>query len=971
MSGSVWFSKLDANSAYWQIPIRVEDRKKTAFISKYGLFEHVRMGFGLCGAPATYARAMNLVLRGLTWKVVLAFLDDIVVLGRNFDDHISNLKDALLRYREFGLKLKPKKCAFFQNEIEFLGRKVSGNSLAMSENDIEVVKQWPVPTDSKQVERFMGLANYHRGFIKNFSELAAPLYAVTGKKLFVWGSAQESAFNALKEALTSPPILALPKENDPFILDTDASNEAIGAVLIQVQNGQEKVVAYGSFGLTKEQRRYCVTRRELLAVVRFTRQFRHYLLGKPFTVRTDHSSLRWLMGFREPQGQLARWLEELSRYNMVLQHRAGRDHGNADALSRLVDQGQCREYRVGTRLDQLPCGGCTYCKRAQDNWGSFCEQVDEVVPLECMGVTGSAAGGKVVAGNPGSTVKMVAPLLGVHKDTKVATSSNSGKTVCSETELNKLSVCEVQPSHIRAWENVVDMIPWNQSGSNSGVEVVSVNLVSTQHPSSIAHKSENSKRAESVSVLPSELSSWGFSVKELCAAQKQDCDLKLILDWLKDGVVPESSVLFRASPAAKSYWLNKDQFQVICDVLYQKDPNREDLRLVIPKSLRGEAMRLSHSLPVTGHQGVARTKERVKEKFVWYGLGQEVRQFVSQCSVCNQNKKSDRHGKGAMLEYQAGAPMERVHIDFLGPLPKTAKGNEYVLMMVDQFTKWVECIPLPNQSAETTARAVVDSFFSRFGMPLEIFSDQGRNFESKLFSEVCKVVEIHKTRTTPYRPSANGQVERYNRTLMDAIRCFIGKAQNQWDVHLQQIAGALRSSVNRMTGFTANMLMLGREVNMPAHLMFPLPSGKKADPEDYAGQLVEKLKMAHETARKNMKSSSKRMKRNYDLRLLERSFQVGDKVYLLDTAATKGKCKKLCSPWKGPGIVIEKLSAVLFRVKLRNSVMVVNHDRIKPCRDGVLPQWINRWKPDDTGSKPVRGDDRVYFCVGNPGKTDS
>jgi predicted aspartyl protease len=205
LAGSVWFSKLDANSAYWQIRIKEEDRKKTAFITKYGLFEHVRMGFGLTGAPATYARTMNLVLRGLTWKTVLAFLDDILIMGTSFDDHLVNLREALLRFREYGLKLKPKKCTFFQREVEFLGRKVSGNSISMSDIDIKVVHDWPVPTCAKEVERFMGLVNYHRGFIKDFSEIAVPLYAITGKQPFVWGEEQTKAFETLKKALSNPP----------------------------------------------------------------------------------------------------------------------------------------------------------------------------------------------------------------------------------------------------------------------------------------------------------------------------------------------------------------------------------------------------------------------------------------------------------------------------------------------------------------------------------------------------------------------------------------------------------------------------------------------------------------------------------------------------------------------------------------------------------------------------------------------
>ncbi|MCG7869179.1 MAG: reverse transcriptase family protein, partial [Candidatus Thiodiazotropha taylori] len=186
LSGSVWFSKLDANSAYWQINISPEDRHKTAFHTRYGLYEHVKMGFGLCNAPATYARVMNLVLRGLNWKTVLAFLDDVLIMGKTFDGHLANLGDALKRFRQYGLKLKPKKCVFFQREVEFLGRRVSGDMLSITEADTQVVAAWPVPTCSKDVERFMGLANYHRSFVKNFSQLADPLYSVIGKNKFKW-----------------------------------------------------------------------------------------------------------------------------------------------------------------------------------------------------------------------------------------------------------------------------------------------------------------------------------------------------------------------------------------------------------------------------------------------------------------------------------------------------------------------------------------------------------------------------------------------------------------------------------------------------------------------------------------------------------------------------------------------------------------------------------------------------------------
>ncbi len=313
---------------------------------------------------------MNLVLRGLNWETMLAFVDDVVVLGSSFANHLANIREALERFRRHGLKLKAKKCILLQQQVEFLGRLVSSNEIAMTDTDIKVVVDWPVPRSSKDVERF----------IENSSDIAAPLYRVTGKNNFRWEGEQQEAFDALKAALTSPPVLGLPNQIDDFILDTDASDVAIGAELIQLQHGEERVIAYGSYALTKEQRRYCTTRKELLAVVRFTRQFRHYLLGRPFVIRTDHSSLTWLLRFMEPQGQLARWMEELSQFNMVLQHRAGRKHANADALSRIpegewFDAGSC-EIQSG----DLPCGGCKHCQRA-DQWSAFTEDVDDAVLL--------------------------------------------------------------------------------------------------------------------------------------------------------------------------------------------------------------------------------------------------------------------------------------------------------------------------------------------------------------------------------------------------------------------------------------------------------------------------------------------------------------------------------------------------------------------------------------------------------------
>ena len=320
-----------------------------------------------------------------------------------------------------------------------------------------------------------------------------------------------------------------------------------------------------------------------------------------------------------------------------------------------------------------------------------------------------------------------------------------------------------------------------------------------------------------------------------------------------------------------------------------------------------------------------------------------MKDYVLSCADCSKNKKSGRNPKCQMTLYHAGSPMERVHIDFLGPLPKTSRGNEYILMMVDQFTKWVECVALPSQGTEETAHAAVNEFFCRFGYPFYLHSDQGRNFESKLFAHVFELLHIKKTRTTAYRPFANGQVERFNRTLMNAVRYYV-KDTTSWDYFLPQIASAMRATINRNTGFTPNKLMLGREVNLPIDLVFPLSSDESVEPdtEDYVKSLRQALVEAHSVARDKLGSTQKVMKHTYDLRVFERSYEKGQLVYILDSSSGKGKNVRCL--WKGPGVVLEKITPYLYRVREGNKETTINHDRLKVCLDRDLPKWILRWQ---------------------------
>ena len=653
---SRWFSTLDLQSGYWQIGMHPDDREKTAFASMSGLYQFCVMPFGLTNAPGTFERLMDKVMRGLQYDICLIYLDDIIVKSFTFDDHVKNLSLVFDRLREAKLKLSPKKCNLFQSEVSFLGHIVSREGISTDPKKISAVANWPVPTNIREVRSFVGFCSYYRKFIRNFASIAKPLHKLTEKGVkFVWDSACEEAFASLKRSLISSTMLAYPDPDKKFILDTDASGVAIRAVLSQEHDGEEKVVAYYSRSLTKQERRYCVTRRELLAIVDALKHFHVYLYGVHFTVRTDHGSLRWLLNFKNLEGQLARWNELLGTYNFDLLHRPGRLHGNADGLSR------------------RPCGSCQYCQRVEVQSAKYID------PCVCRTI---------------------------NVDDKAYQPRTSGN--------------------------------WLEGKTSS----------------------------------------------ELKEGQDSDPYIGVIKKWLQNsGIRPKWKAISHLSGHIKTYWAQWDRLVLHDGILYRKwwQTNSRDptYQMVAPLALRELIMDQLHNKQ--GHLGVKRTIARLRRRFYWTGYKDDVVAWCQRCEVCQRRKSPVKRFKAPMQQYNVGVPFERIALDILGPLPESHQGNKYVLVISDYFTRWVEAFPMMNQEANTVADALVQGFISRFGVPGQIHSDQGAQFESNLFQSLCAILGIEKTRTTPYHPQSDGLVERFNKTLGDMLSKVVDTDHRNWD----------------------------------------------------------------------------------------------------------------------------------------------------------------------------------------------
>ena len=334
------FTKFDVRWGYHNVRIKEGDEWKAAFVTNKGLFEPKVMFFGLTNSPATFQSLMNIIFADLIAEgKVAVYLDDILIWSSDLREHRKVVHEVLHRLEEYDLYLRPEKCEFEKSEIEYLGLVIRPGEVCMDPIKVEAVTAWPTPKNLKDVRGFVGFANFYRRFIKDFSKIARPLHDLTKKDTpFLWGSAQQQAFDTLKDAFTSQPILAV---WDPSLLtrvEVDASGYATGGVISQKHSdGFWHPIAYRSQSMTETERNYDIYDREMLAIHDALKDWRHFLEGlpQPFEIWTDHQNLKFWQTAQNLSRRQARWAIFLADFNFVLVHKPGSSNTRADPLSRL------------------------------------------------------------------------------------------------------------------------------------------------------------------------------------------------------------------------------------------------------------------------------------------------------------------------------------------------------------------------------------------------------------------------------------------------------------------------------------------------------------------------------------------------------------------------------------------------------------------------------------------------------------
>ena len=977
------FSTLDCNSGYWQVPVAPADRDKTSFTTFLGTFRFLRMPFGLKNAPATFQRALDIILSGVRWQTCLVYLDDVIVFSRTHAEHLRHLDEVLTLLGRAGLSLKLKKCSFFRTKVDYLGHVISPGKLEMALRSKSAFADVTFPQSLTQLRSFLGACNVYRRFVQDFSKIARPLTLLTRKDAKPdWANPnadETNAFETLKQRLVSPPILSLPRPDAPYVVDTDASAYQLGCTLLQPSNDNENVlmpVGYWSYALNEAERNYSATERECYAVVWAVTSLRPYLEGTRFTVRTDHDALRWLMSLTETSGRLTRWRLRLAEFDFTIVYRPGRTHQVPDALSRLV-----RPHASQTPVDDevptfesvnvlVPLRTGVYVltrrqKRTLDSsrnatptsaLRSNTLENDTAIPrndaptnvcdTRTNGFT-TPTNGNDTLHNDGFTPAFDIRTNELHRSTNAndtptnvpTTAPHANDTLPNDTDTSRnvgsTPVNDLRTNEINRPPNAHVTRPTDPDTPTNANDTPAGDTHDTDEPDvfdddawddcddvdpfDLARVRSNDD-ATLLRSAPDDRLPAPLTFDEILAAQRTDTFCQ--------------GVLQRQSPTKDRTFYEHET----TGLLMRRPPHvpaRE--QIVLPASLRPRLLTLTHNARLAGHPGQNRMFYTIARTYYWPQMAADVAATVRNCHACARNRVKLRKHLNRLKLFPATRPLESLAIDILGPLPKTRTGKRFLLIVTDRFTKLTQVAPLRTITAYHVAVAFCEVWVFKYGIPRTLLSDNGPQFASKFFTHVCQTLGVTNVFTSAYHPQTNGQVERYNRTLLAMLRNYVNDNQNDWDEYASALTYAYNTSVHRSTRTTPFDLVLSRPP--PPFSLEDTDNERPLSHRAVRLNFVRRLDTAIRDATTALRATQERYKRDFDKRVRKtnRKLRANDYVYLDPTSGNETQ-PKLQTPAVGPFRVIanDKRTVIIDR---DGNVERVSADRVvyAPRPERTLP----------------------------------
>lgn len=966
LSGAQVLSSLDALSGFTQLEMHPDDVEKTAFRTHQGLFQFRRMPFGLRNGPSIFQRTMQSILAPFLWLFALVYIDDIIVYSKSYHEHIDHLDRVLGAIENSGLTLSPQKCHLFYSSVLLLGHKVTQLGLSTHEEKVKVILELKPPTTKAELQMFLGMVVYFSTFIPFYSSIASPLFKLLRKGVpWIWGAEEEYAFRAAKEALQSAPVLGHPKEGKPYRLYTDASDEALGCCLQQVQaivvrdlkgtriyeklraaynSGQpipnlvpklsakildatpnaewgatfddsvvhvERVIAYWSRTFKDAETRYSATEREALAAKEGLIRFQPFIEGEEITLVTDHAALQWAKTYENANRRLAAWGAVFSAYapGLDIVHRPGRIHSNVDPLSRLP--------RVPPpHISPVPGNAPTI--QLNEETASAVERLLEAQPAARFAHVATKAKGRATErAETRSQAKQ-----------RAATNGSGGAT----------------------------LIPPLTNATPSAEDLVE--NARTFEPREPRDPYESRKLWEATHVPPT-------------------IHIQMDKDWISkfvDGYKKDASFRDRwdnKEGTAESWYPGARFFKDSDGLLYFKDADFQ-ARLCVPNALQPHFLRISHESPViSAHAGPEKLWEILSQKYYWPRMKKDVLLFCATCDVCQKTKPANFRRYGKLNPHPIPSrPFDSISMDLIVNLPWSNDFNA-VLVFVDRLSKMALFIPTTTGlNAQGFAALFVKHIACKFGLPSSIVTDRDPRWTSDFWREVARLLRTEMLLSSSHHPQHDGQTEIVNRQLETMLRAYVSTDRGDWAEWLHLLEHSYNSRPHASTGSLPYMFLYGYKPRSPLDALTDDP--KAVSRLSGVQQFLSEMSMHRDDARRAIAKAQVKQADSYNRGRRAEEFEAGDLVLVnphsLEWVESKGEGAKLVQRWIGPFEVNQRIGENTYRLRLGDNypgLPIFNLEHLKRYQKSPA-EFGTRASMDDTRIlKPASEEYEVEKIVGH------
>ncbi|CAK9796607.1 Retrovirus-related Pol polyprotein from transposon 297 [Anthophora quadrimaculata] len=931
LGSAKYFSTFDLANGFHQIALSEQDAAKTAFSTPYGHYQFKRMPFGLRNAPSTFQRLMDSVLSGLQGNEMFVYLDDIVIYASSLTEHNIKFNKLADRLRKANLSLQPDKCEFLRKEVAYLGHVIGRDGVKPDPRNVKAVRDFPVPKNAKNIKQFLGLAGYYRRFIPKFSHIAKPLTALLKQDAkFHWNKEQEKAFTTLRDMLCTEPILQYPDFSKQFIVTTDASGYAIGAVLSQGKVGRDLPIAYASRLLNSAEQNYSTIEKECLAIMYAVQYFRPYLYGREFLLVTDHRPLVWMHSVKDPSSRLVRWRLKLAEFEYRIIYKEGKTNMNADALSR--NPVQILPLTVESDVtddDALFVSPPTRLAK-QRQTETRTSPTTQPLPPELDPTSSPLAEISSDLSDQPQSLECSRP-----------TSPDMLPTALQHTDSDRTSDEEIfiadnqpfTPRHRLITEtrdrlemrkdNTVYFIEMNGEPIGDSInEFLNAYHIKKQ-PGIILNRARierfnNNKYAIALPVK--------YETREPVTRENLIEALKSLSDVVSELGLKTVNIA-KTSIDDIPWCIIRD---LIIEIFYDKD-----IKFVVCQGLtrvprpeeRDGIITEYHASAFAGHKGINKTYSRIREKYYWNTMKSDIQKFVQSCQSCQLQKLTRQKTRQPMiLTDTPGTAFDKISMDIVGPLPTTANNFSYILTIQDLLTKYSIAAPLRQASAIDVAEAFITNLICKHGAPRALITDQGSHFLNGLFKTIAKRFKITHYKTTAFHPQSNGSIERSHHVLAEYLKHFVNKSQ-EWDTWLPMAMFSYNTSVHEGTQYTPHELVYGKLARTPSSDASPLDLADESY-TNYLRELNLKIHEIQTQAKENLNQAKQKYKHYYDRKIKPLNLSVGDRVFLLK----EPRKTKFDAQYTGPYEVSEILGNSNVKIKFRNKYRVVHANKLKLCK---------------------------------------